>query len=161
MFKQKKSNLIEGCSSALFESDLIATRLSLAIAELLWAVMLLWHGNTFDRPTYFWMSQFANELSWALVFLGSGLYQGYIVAAQKVRSREAEVFACFNAFIWLFTIGCMLASVYPPPAAIGGEISLAVAAFWIAVRPALLKYIDWYATRTPIETEARRSVWIK
>lgn len=158
MMKNKKSNLIEGCSSALFESDLIATRLSLAIAELLWAVMLLWPGNTFDRPTYFWMSQFASELTWALVFLGSGLYQGYVVAAQKVRSREAEVFAYFNAFLWLFTVGCMLVSVYPPPAAIGGEISLAVAAFWIAMRPALLKYIDWYATRTPIDG---RSVWSK
>ena len=161
MLKQKKSNLIEGCSSALFESDLIATRLSLAIAELLWAVMLLWPGNTFDRPTYFWMSHIGSETVWAFIFLGSGLYQWYIVAAQKVRTREAEVFACFNAFIWLFTIGCMLASVYPPPAAIGGEISLAIAAFWIAVRPALLKYIDWYATRTPIEAEAGRSAWIK
>ena len=142
----------------MFESDLIATRLSLAVAELLWAVMLLWPGNTFDRPTYFWMSQFGSETLWAFVFSVSGLYQGYIVAAQKVRSRQAEVFACFNAFIWVFTIGCMLASVYPPPAAIGGEISLAVAACWIAIRPALLKYIDWYATRTPIDG---RSVWIK
>ena len=148
---KQKPNLIEGCSSALFESDLIATRLSLAVAELLWAVMLLWPGNTFDRPTYFWMSQFGSETLWALVFLVSGLYQGYIVAAQKVRSRQAEVFAYFNAFIWVFTVGCMLASVYPPPAAIGGEISLAVAAFWIAIRPVLLKYIDWYATRTPIQ----------
>lgn len=156
-----RANLIEGCSYALFDSDLIATRLSLALAELLWAVMLLWPGNTFDRPTYFWMSQFASELTWALVFLGTGLYQCYIVAAQKVRSREAGVFACFNAFIWLFTVGCMLASVYPPPAAIGGEISLAVAAFWIAVRPTLLKYIDWYATSTTISVEARRSEWSK
>lgn len=154
---KQKPNLIEGCSSALFESDLIATRLSLAVAELLWAVMLLWPGNTFDRPTYFWMSQFGSETLWAFVFLVSGLYQGYIVAAQKVRSRQAEVFACFNAFIWVFTIGCMLASVYPPPAAIGGEISLAVAAFWIAIRPALLKYIDWYATRTPIQPSLK--VW--
>ena len=149
--QKSKPNLIEGCSFALFESDLVATRLSLALAELLWAVMVLWPGDTFIRPTYFMMSLVANEATWAFVFLFSGIYQGYIVAAQKVRTRQAELFAWFNAFIWVFTIGCMLASVYPPPAAIGGEISLAVAAFWIAVRPMMLKYIDWYATRTPIQ----------
>ena len=147
----KKPNLIEGCSSALFESDLIATRLSLAVAELLWAVMLLWSGNTFDRPTYFWMSQFGSETLWALVFLVSGLYQGYIVAAQKVRTRQAELFAWFNAVVWCCTVGFMLASVYPPPAAIGGEVSLAVAALWIAARPLFLKYIDWYADKTPLQ----------
>ena len=159
--QKSKPNLIEGCSFALFESDLVATRLSLALAELLWAVMLLWPGDTFIRPTYFMMSLVANELTWAFVFLFSGIYQGYLVAAQKVRTRQAELFAWFNAVVWCCIVGFMLASVYPPPAAIGGEISLAVAAFWIAIRPALLKYIDWYATKTPVEIEAGRSVWIK
>ena len=158
MLPKKKSNLIEGCSFALFESDLVATRLSLALAELLWAVMLLWPGDTFIRPTYFMMSLVANEATWAFVFLFSGIYQVYLVAAQKVRTRQAELFAWFNAVVWCCTVGFMLASVYPPPAAIGGEVSLAVAALWIAIRPALLKYIDWYATRTPID---ERSVWIK
>lgn len=159
--KRKANYLIEGCSSALFESDLIATRLSLAIAELLWAVMLLWPGDTFERPTYYWMSHIGSETVWAFIFLGSGLYQWYLVAAQKVRTREAELFAWFNSLVWVSTVGFMLASVYPPPAAIGGEISLAIAAFWIAARPVVLKYIDWYATRTPIEDETRMSVWIK
>lgn len=142
----------------MFESDLVATRLSLALAELLWAVMLLWPGDTFTRPTYFMMSLVASESTWAFVFLFSGIYQGYLVAAQKVRTRQAELFAWFNAVVWCCTVGFMLASVYPPPAAIGGEISLAVSAFWIAIRPALLKYINWYATRTPIDG---RYVWIK
>ena len=147
---KQRANLIEGCSSALFESDLIATRLSLAIAELLWAVMLLWPGDTFERPTYYWMSHIGSETVWAFIFLGSGLYQWYIVAAQKVRTKEAELFAWFNSLVWVSTVGFMLASVYPPPAAIGGEISLAVAAFWIAARHVVLKYIDWYAAKTPI-----------
>jgi hypothetical protein len=36
----------------------------------------------------------------------------------------------------------MLMSVTPPPAAIGGEVALAFAAFWVWVRPYILK--DFY-----------------
>jgi hypothetical protein len=36
----------------------------------------------------------------------------------------------------------MLASVYPPPAAIGGEIALALSAFWIWLRPILQCEVD-------------------
>ena len=33
---------VSGMSAALFESDLVATRLALAFAEMCWAIMLLW-----------------------------------------------------------------------------------------------------------------------
>ena len=46
-----KQKLLQGLSRALWDSDMVATRVSLAIGEFLWAVMLLWPGETFDRPT--------------------------------------------------------------------------------------------------------------
>lgn len=56
------SRAICGMSRALFDSDLIATRLALFIAEALWATMLFWPGDTFERPTYSAMGVIAPEL---------------------------------------------------------------------------------------------------
>lgn len=123
---------------ALFDSDLVATRIMLAIAELCWAIMLLWPGDSFARPTYTVMSGVAGEDLWAAIFLVSGFTQGAIVVSTEFDSRFARYFACWNALLWLFTVVSMLISVYPPPAAIGGEIALAVAAMWIFVRPFIL-----------------------
>ena len=54
---------LRGMSSALFDSDLIASRLALFLAEALWAIMLFWPGDTFDRPTYSEMAEVAPELA--------------------------------------------------------------------------------------------------
>ena len=130
--------LVNGLSPAFFDSDLVATRLVLAVAEFTWAVMLFWPGNTFDRPTYSAMALVAPELCWATVFLVSSAIQSRIVVMQSFHARGSEMFATFNALLWCSTVGMMLASVYPPPAATGGEIALAMSACWIALRPILL-----------------------
>ena len=57
-----KNRALSGMSSALFDSDLIASRLVLFLAEALWAIMLFWPGYTFDRPTYSEMAKVAPEL---------------------------------------------------------------------------------------------------
>ena len=129
---------LSGMSRALFDSDLIATRLALFLAEALWAVMLFWPGDTFARPTYGLMGTVADELVWAVAFgVTSTLQLGIVVYAQ-CRTGWARAFAAWNALLWVGTVGLMLSSVYPPPAAIGGELALAVSALWIAVRPAIL-----------------------
>ena len=48
-------------SNIFFNSDLNATRFTLAFAEIIWAVMLFWPGDTFTRPTYSEMSRLASE----------------------------------------------------------------------------------------------------
>ena len=126
------------CSRALWDSDLIASRLTLFLAELLWALMLLWPGDTFDRPTYNLMSVVATEGTWAVLFLTSATLQMYIILSENFRSAFAHWFAGWNALIWVFVVASMIGSVYPPPAAIGGEISLAVLAVWIFIRPYFL-----------------------
>lgn len=60
--------IVSGISRALFDSDLIATRLALFLTEALWSIMLFWPGDTFARPTYSWMGAVAPEPVWALAF---------------------------------------------------------------------------------------------
>lgn len=130
-------HLLPGMTAALFDSDLIATRLALALAELLWSLMLFWPGDTFDRPTYSLMRDIAPEMSWAVIFLITSIMQYTIVATDSCRARWAHWFATWNAALWITTIATMLLSIYPPPAAIGGEVALMVSAVWIWVRPLL------------------------
>ena len=130
---------IDGMSRALFDSDLIATRLALFLAEALWAIMLFWPGDTFGRPTYSEMGKLAPELVWATAFGISAVLQICIVIYRQCAKPWAHAFACWNAALWCASVVLMLNGVYPPPAAIGGEVSLAVSALWIAIRPAILQ----------------------
>jgi hypothetical protein len=136
-----KDKLIQGMSRALWDSDLVATRVSLAIGEFLWAVMLLWPGETFDRPTYEVMSHVMTEEAWGLVLLLSAATQITIVAGEYFHHGLARAFAGWNACLWGFLCVSMLMSVNPPPAAIGGEVALAFAALWVYLRPMILKDI--------------------
>lgn len=133
------NRLVDPLTRAIFDSDLISTRLTLALAEALWCFMLLWSGDTFTRPTYTIMGQAAPEMVWALIFGITSTLQFAVVLRDELRAPWARVFATWNAGLWVFAVGSMLLSVYPPPAAIGGEIALAVAALWIWARPLLLE----------------------
>lgn len=129
-------------SNALFDSDLIATRILLAIAEVTWAVMLWWPGDTFGRPTYAHMSHVMGEDAWGLVFMLSAITQVTIIARGHCARTYACLFAGWNAALWFYIVMSMLKSVYPPPAAISGEFALMLAAGWVWVRPAIL--FHWY-----------------
>ena len=133
------SKALDGMSRALFDSDLIASRLALSLAEALWAIMLFWPGDTFGRPTYSEMAKLAPELVWATAFGVSAVLQICIVIYRQCEHTWAQLFACWNAALWCGSVVLMLKGVYPPPAAIGGEVALAVSALWIAIRPSILQ----------------------
>lgn len=133
------SRAISGMSRALFDSDLIATRLALSLAEALWAIMLFWPGDTFDRPTYSAMAKLAPELVWATAFGISAVLQICIVVYRQCCKPWAHIFAALNALLWCASVVLMVKGVHPPPAAIGGDVALAVSALWIAIRPAILQ----------------------
>ena len=135
------SRALSGMSRALFDSDLVATRLVLFLAEAMLATMLWWPGDTFERPTYSVMGQHAPEVVWACAFGVSAVLQLSIVLYEQCQRLWARVFAVWNAALWLSAVALMIAGVYPPPAAIGGEIALTVSAVWIAVRP--LYFLKW------------------
>ena len=118
----------------LFFSDLHATRFTLGLAELIWAITLAWPGDTFDRPTYTAMARVMHEEAWALVFLLSGVTQWVILATGRYHERFPMLFAAWNTCLWWFACITMYMSVYPPPAAISGELALAIASLWVFVR---------------------------
>lgn len=134
------TDLSKRISAAIFDSDLIATRCTLAFAEFLWAIMLWWPGDTFGRPTYAVMSHVMPEDAWGLVFALSAVTQITIVAQGHFAKSYARLFAGWNAALWAYIVVSMLLSVYPPPAAISGEIALMFAAGWVWIRPAILYY---------------------
>ena len=137
-----RDKLIHNLSRALWDSDLIASRLSLAIAEFFWAAMLLLWGSShdlFSRPTYKQMAVIMPAEAWGVVLLLSAGMQMTIILNGDMHTKFARYFSAFNGLLWVY-IGIVspLLSVYPPPAAMGGEFALALAAVWIWVRPYIL-----------------------
>ena len=123
---------------AIFDTEMVATRLVLSLSSGIWALLLFWPGETFGRPTYAGMSHVMHEEAWAFVFLLDAVMQLTIILSQDYHSRFARYFAAFNAALWTYVVGSMLLSVYPPPAAISAEIVMAIAAVWIWIRPFIL-----------------------
>lgn len=125
-------------STALFDSDLIMTRLSLAVAEGLWAILLWWPGAIFHRSAYQHMATIMSEHAWGLVFALSAVTQFSIVVLGHCRLGYARVFAAWNTVLWAYVVFSILLSVQPPPAALAGELTLALCAAWVWWRPILL-----------------------
>jgi hypothetical protein len=119
--------------SLLYESELIAVRVLLAIAEATWAIALLWPGETFMRPTYLGMQRMMPEEAWGVLFIASCFGQVTVLLTKAYHSLPAVVFAGWNSLLWLFCVLSMYMSVYPPPAAISGELALALGASWVFV----------------------------
>lgn len=128
-------------SNAIWDSDLIPTRITLFLAEVFWASMLIWSGPTFTREAYTLMALVMPEQVWAALFFITGIAQISIVLSSNIHSTFARYFAGWNSLLWLFTVLSIMFSVYPPPAAIGGELALTLGACWIWVRPYILACI--------------------
>ncbi len=118
----------------IYLSDLHATRFLLALAEICWSASLAWPGDTFGRPTYTMMSRLASEEAWAVVFGITGIIQFALLYTGRYHSRAAVAFAGWNSVLWCYVVAAMYLSVYPPPAAISGELALAWGAMWVFAR---------------------------
>jgi hypothetical protein len=118
----------------IFWTDLQGVRSLLALAELMWAMALAMPGDTFERPTYTVMSMVAGEDVWMLMFLLTGVIQLYLLLQWRVHSGFSKYFAFWNSTLWWFVVISMYLSVWPIPAAISGELALAVGASWVFVR---------------------------
>ena len=148
MQSETAQKLMTNLTKALWDSDLIATRITLAIGEFAWMVMLLWPGESFLRPTYTYMAAVTNEVTWAALFGLSCAAQVGIVMLGDFNSRFSRWFAAWNAALWVYVgVVSPLMSVSPPPAAMGGEMALAISALWVWLRPYLLAEGVAYAAR--------------
>lgn len=96
-----KNKIVSDLSKALFDSDFITTRLILAAAEFLLAMMLFWPGDTFGRPTYTVLANVASEKVWGFIFLTSSLLQLSIVLYNQYGKPWAQVFANWSAVLWV------------------------------------------------------------
>lgn len=130
--------VISALSRALFDTNMVTSRILLALSEFWWGLLLLWPGDTFGRPTYSIMAEIMPEECWGFVFWITSSMQVTILVKEEFHSREARYFAFFNMLLWGFVVLSMLKSVYPPPAAISAEIAMAMAAWWIWFRPFLI-----------------------
>lgn len=131
------NKLLNAFTKVIWDSDLTASRLTLALAEILWAILLLWPGNTFDRGYYHNMANLAPEDIWGAIFLISSVVQFYIANSGRIHTSFARYFAAWNAGLWVLVISC-LASVFPLSASLSGEIALMIIAVWICLRPYII-----------------------
>ena len=111
-----------------------SARWLLATAETLWAITLFGPGDTFDRPTYNQMALIMSEFWWAVVFSVTAVCQWSVLLRGCYHSRPAVAFAFWNQMLWWYIVVSMYLSVYPPPAAISGELALAMGASWVYLR---------------------------
>jgi hypothetical protein len=118
----------------IFFSDLHAIRFVLFVAELIWSLSLFFHSTSFDRQIYSIMAEIAPEMAWALLFGGSAMIQLFFMLTQNYFSREAQVFAGWNAAFWILVVISMYNSMVPPPSGLAGEIALTLGACWVFVR---------------------------
>ena len=136
---EKRDRRVARMAEVLFDTDLVGVRVTLACAEVLWAITLLWPGDTFSRDTYAIMRSMMSESLWGLLFALTAWTQWSLVIIGDFRCAFARYFAAWNALLWLTVTTTMYISVYPPPAAISGETTLALAACWIFTSPLLCK----------------------
>jgi hypothetical protein len=135
-----KHKLLKELSHTLWDSDLLVSRITLAIAEFSWAVLLLWPGDTFERKIYSTMALFTNEEVWGFIFLASAVIQVYIVLSGNIHSKLSELFAGWNALFWIAAMVSLLLSMkHPASATLSGNIAVSFVAVWIWIRPYILK----------------------
>lgn len=118
----------------MFGIDMEGTRFTLALAAIIWSIMLFWTGDTFSRPTYTYMAAIADELTWATLFGFQGLCALYSLLSEKKNQFLLNADALLGCLLWSGSCIAMLASVYPPPAAISAEIAATFSSWWILVR---------------------------
>jgi hypothetical protein len=124
-------------SRLVWDTDLVASRFILAMAEFIWAIMLLLPGDTFPKNEVPHLAIFP-EYVWGFIFLFSGLVQTGIILYEHMRSGFAKMFALFNAVLWVYLVLSILIDSYPPVVGIAGEITLMLTALWIWIRPYIL-----------------------
>jgi hypothetical protein len=118
-----------------FYSDTHVVRFLLALSELIWGVTLIAPGDTFGRPTYTVMAHvLPSEEVWGFIWIFTALTQMYILTTGDYHDKASVIFSGFNAILWWFVVISMYMSVWPIPAAISGELALAVGASWVYIR---------------------------
>lgn len=133
--------------SLIAYSDTTPTRFMIALAATCWALLLLYPGDTFDRPVYRYMREVVGdyaEAKWCIAWAihASGMW--WRVFSSTPRPRWS--LAIHTLGVLLFTsssISIFLTLTSPLPAAIAPDIVLSLAAFWVLVRTHINSERGW------------------
>ena len=138
----RQRNIKSRLTHIMWYSDLEATRFSLAMGSILWAVLLFWPGELFTpaRTTYQLMAAIAPEHIWAALFLFQGSVMIYSLLWGYRSQLSFVADAVLGCLLWSSsTIACFLShyqspASYQPPAAMSYEVMGALASWWCLVR---------------------------
>ena len=129
-------------------SDLLTTRVSLAIGSLLWGILLLWPGVLFTpaRTTYRLMAEVANENVWGVIFVIHALVSFWQLITRHLKSTCAIANNLVGCVLWTSsTLACFLSHYvslesFQPPAALGADLAFVFASWWILTKSIIARY---------------------
>ena len=126
--KQILSNARERMRKILIFSDLHATRITLTTAEFLLAIQLLVY------PEYHYPARLLEVLPkevWVTGLLATVCGQSYFLLRGRYHSKDAVVFAGWNAMVWIGLSSVSLVARNEFPSV---ELALTFSASWIFIR---------------------------
>jgi hypothetical protein len=140
----------------LWHSDMEATRFTLGVAALMWAVFLWWPGDLFPtveevsagrgRLTYAIMAQIMDEDWWALLWFAQGSVMLWSLMTGIRNCKLMVIDAMLGVMLWTICVGSAFivywpkadfwtaVMIYKPPAAMAGEIGMIFASWWVLIR---------------------------
>jgi hypothetical protein len=128
---------------------MLHTRLLLALSSFTWAAFLLLPGTLFapGRQTYVIMGAIANENVWGILFMLHGGIALYTLLTETRNSVTLALDGFLGCILWTSsTTACFAAHwpngatwltslyAYNPPAAMSGELWVAIASWWHLIR---------------------------
>lgn len=125
-------------------SETTPSRITMTIASLLWGLLLLWPGETFDAPRYEFMRAIAPERWWGAAFLIIGICLGW--RALSPTERPILAFAVNMSAFCLFAgsaVALWLARPLPVPADDAAQLALALLSLWVLMRSGINSLPGW------------------
>ena len=123
-------------------TDLIAVRLTLGVGSLLFGIMLMWAGDTFNRPMFSVVKDIMPELSWAWLFIVNGISTIYSLFC-GLKLRMCFYFGgVLGSILWtMMSLGMLFSSMWhntaaltSMPAASAPALALMLASWWVLYR---------------------------
>ena len=126
----------------VWNSDMITTRVSLAIGSLVWGILLLWPTVLFtpSRTTYRLMADIADENVWGVVFVVHGVLSLYQLISRELKEDAVLANNLIGCILWTSsTVACFAShfqswDTYSPPAAMSADVSFVLASFWLLTK---------------------------
>lgn len=114
-----------------------SARISLALGSFIWAVMLIYPGDTFSRHVvYHVMAEMAAEEVWGFAFLAHSAML-FVSGWRNTTVLCRLVTNTLGAFLWAGVTMSMFVNPIPLPAIFAGHLALMLESLWILLRTPL------------------------